>query len=309
MGHPTCAVTEPPASPPSPHADRSTAGLRVPLRPTGAGDGGGCGPWARGVGHRCAASPLRGDGLLISTQIGVLSGDYHRVLPGYRSAPTFAPRLRAPTLPCVRRAERGGAVPNLFASPPHSSCKKKKTNPTLNSFKRFFKSELEPMWHFCGWDLAWAQQSRDVEEALSLSGPAGWGRGLGCSRGSGAALRPPDPQPCTVLSGSEHCSAFHTICSELSGPECGDSGSCVGSEPTPALLYGDSLQPVPRSHRAAHPLQHCPRCGCGGSRGASVCPSVLSPPPPCPDYRAKLLPTGTLPSVPSISRCRGTRGP
>lgn len=157
------------------------------------GMGGGCGPWARGVGHRCAASPLRGDGLLISTQIGVLSGDYHRALPGYRSAPTLAPRLRAPTLPCVRRAERGGAVPNLFASPPHSSCKKKKTNPTLNSFKRFFKSELEPMWHFCGWDLAWAQQSRDVEEALSLSGPAGWGRGLGCSRGSGAALRPPRP--------------------------------------------------------------------------------------------------------------------
>lgn len=159
LGHPTCAVTEPPSSPPSPHADRSTAGLRVPPRPTGAGDGGGCGPWAWGVGHRCAASPLRGNGLLISTQIGVLSGDYHRVLPGYRSAPTLAPRcLRAPTLPCVRRAERGGAVPNLFASPPHSSCKKKqKPNPQL--LQTLF---LSPSWNQCGIFVAgiWRGRSR-----------------------------------------------------------------------------------------------------------------------------------------------------
>lgn len=160
LGHPTCAVTEPPSSPPSPHADRSTAGLRVPPRPTGAGDGGGCGPWAWGVGHRCAASPLRGNGLLISTQIGVLSGDYHRALPGYRSAPTFAPRLRAPTLPCVRRAERGGAVPNLFASPPHSSCKKKqqkKPNPQL--LQTLF---LSPSWNQCGIFVAgiWRGRSR-----------------------------------------------------------------------------------------------------------------------------------------------------
>lgn len=124
------------------------------------GMGGGCGPWARGVGHRCAASPLRGDGLLISTQIGVLSGDYHRALPGYRSAPTFAPRLRAPTLPCVRRAERGGAVPNLFASPPHSSCKKKqqkKPNPQL--LQTLF---LSPSWNQCGIFVAgiWRGRSR-----------------------------------------------------------------------------------------------------------------------------------------------------
>lgn len=105
----------------------------------------------------------------------------------------LAASVRQPSHVCVVLSEEEQCqifLPLLLIPPAKKNNKK---NPTLNSFKRFFKSELEPMWHFCGWDLAWAQQSRDVEEALSLSGPAGWGRGLGCSRGSGAALRPPRP--------------------------------------------------------------------------------------------------------------------
>lgn len=195
--------------------------------------------------------------------------------------PLLLASVRQPSHVCVVLSEEEQCqifLPLLLIPPAKKNNKK---NPTLNSFKRFFKSELEPMWHFCGWDLAWAQQSRDVEEALSLSGPAGWGRGLGCSRGSGAALRPPDPQPCTVLSGSEHCSAFHTICSELSGPECGDSGSCGGSEPTPALLYGDSLQPSPLPQGCPSPAA-LPQVWMWGIPGRLCLPLCAQPPPAVP---------------------------
>lgn len=104
----------------------------------------------------------------------------------------LAASVRQPSHVCVVLSEEEQCqifLPLLLIPP---AKKKTKTQPSTPS-NAFFKSELEPMWHFCGWDLAWAQQSRDVEEALSLSGPAGWGRGLGCSRGSGAALRPPRP--------------------------------------------------------------------------------------------------------------------
>lgn len=44
-------------------------------------------------------------------------------------------------------------------------------------------------------------------------------------------LAPLPPTRSPVLSGSEHCSVFRTICSKHSGPECGDLGSGGGSEP------------------------------------------------------------------------------
>lgn len=100
---------------------RSTAGLWVPLHPTDAGDG--AEMWD--VGRRCAASPLRGNGLLISTKIGVLSSDCCLVCP--RLSHSSNPCSLPPTLPFLHRAERAGKVPNflpLLLIPP---AKKKKS--------------------------------------------------------------------------------------------------------------------------------------------------------------------------------------
>lgn len=153
--------------------------------------------------------------------------------PGYRTAPTLALCLQ-PSHFCIVLSEQERC--QIFCLSSSFLLQKKKNqqkNPNPQLLQTLFKSELEPIWHFCGWDLAWAQQSRDVEEALSLAPPAlrGGGRFWVVPEVLRLLLAPLPPTRSAVLSGSEHCSVFRTICSKHSGPECGDLGSGGGSEP------------------------------------------------------------------------------